>query len=251
MDPFSGLRSEIFRPLATVVLPGLVAIMPYAILITNATPDIAEFAQDHNAAYVACAIAAATLAGLLLENIGTSIERGIDRCMEVEYLPTARIVWRNYLECMNCDSNARRYLGTIVTRMKFLNSFMPAIMSFAIGLVALQVQVKPWAWSSVLASLAGIYLLLVWMFRTSTELSEVAVSTQHRILLANDIASELDTEAHSVRRYRHFAYVVVEVLTSRIDEVDLRMHDGLKILREALLVSVQKVFPKIARNRPE
>jgi hypothetical protein len=74
MDVTSAFKSEIFRPLTTVVIPGAVAIGPYVILVGYYAPITFKFWDDHSAAVVATIVVAAIAVGLVLDNIGTHIE---------------------------------------------------------------------------------------------------------------------------------------------------------------------------------
>ncbi|MBF6024847.1 hypothetical protein [Lysobacter niastensis] len=175
MELLSALKNEVFRPLASVVLPGVLALAPYVIVTCNLIPDVFKFYQSQATWFLIVVLACGTVAGMLLEDIGSSIERGIDRCMDLEYLYGHDKVWLAYLSDGTTDNNGRRFLGAAVTRLKFLNSLMPALFFFAIGIVWLHCQTGLWKDSSVFIFCLCALGLLSWMFRASTELSEVAL----------------------------------------------------------------------------
>lgn len=230
MDPFSAFKSEVFRPLATIVIPGLIAAGPFIILLCNADQDVASFYSEKTSWFMAAVLAVATAVGMLIENIGSSIERGIDRCLDNEYLHGHVAVWSAYLSCGVVDNNGRRFLGSIVTRLKYINSLMPALSFFLIGLFAMQLQVEPWRWGWLLTTAVFVFIIVIWLFRTSTELSEVASNTRFCLLSDKDRPVEYDSSARTVRRLRHFAYVMGEIFTSRVDDVDLKGKSELKIV---------------------
>lgn len=222
MDFLGALKSEIFRPLASVVLPGVLALSPCVILTANAIPEVQNFYKDQSTWFFWTVIALATVVGMLLEDIGSSIERGIDRCMDLEYLYGHDKVWIAYLSKGVVDNNGRRFLGAIVTRLKFINSIIPAVLFFSIGIFLLDRQVDFMSPTALLVFLVGMATLICWLFRTSTELSEVASSTRYCLLEEADRPAEYDMGAIPVRRIRHFAYAVGEILTSRVFDIDLR-----------------------------
>ena len=175
-------------------------------------------------------LAASTVSGMLLENIGTSIERGIDRCMQVEYLSGADSVWEHYLGLSCSDTYARKYLSTLVTRMKFINAMIPTLFFFGVGLVALNVQLGRWNDSVFVWLLLWTVALGIWLFRTSTELSEAALFARYKMLPQGVVSLDVDSIAPS--RFRHFAYVLIELRSSRANEVDLRPLNWLEVAKE-------------------
>lgn len=234
MDPFSGLKNEVFRPLAAVVLPGMLALAPFAVIAANGLPEIARFYGEQPNWFLVAFVATGTIVGLLLENVGSSIERGIDRCMENEFLPGHDAVWLAYLSCGTVDNNGRRFLAGIVTRLKFINSLMPALAFLGLGTIFLHIQNDNWASWKFWSFQAALLILQVWLFRTSTELSEVASSTRYHLLDRRLRPPEYDPTRQSGRRHRHFAYVIGELLTSRVSEIDLRNRIWLAVICDSL-----------------
>lgn len=222
MDPFSGLKNEVFRPLAAVVLPGVFAVTPFSIVVANEWPEIEAFYASNPSWFFIGLIAVGTIVGMLLEDIGTSLERGIDRCIDLEYLFGHDKVWLAYLSCGTTDNNGRRFLGTTVTRMKFINSMIPALVVFSVGIFLLHSQTTFLSQRGIFVFAVVVLVLLTWLFRTTTELSEVASLTRYCLLAKEDRPPEYDIGAIAVRRHRHLAYAVVELLTSRAADIDLR-----------------------------
>lgn len=236
MDPFSAFKSEVFRPLAAVVMPGLLAVVPYVVIACNANPDINSFYLNQTLWFMAGVLAVATALGLFIENLGSSIERGIDRCMDHEYLPGHNSVWSLYLSCGQVDSNGRRYLASIVTRLKYINSMMPAVFLFSVGMVLLDLQVDVLSGWSMIAFVALAISTLTWLFRTSTELSEVASNTRYCLLVPEQRPKEYDSNAVTVRRFRHFCYVLGELATSRVDSIDLKGRAAIWVVPDAFCI---------------
>lgn len=242
VDATSAFKSEVFRPIASIVLPGMLALSPFAIVAGNAIPEVGTLFKEATALFVIFLAAAATVVGMLLENIGTGIERGIDRCMDVEYLPGASEIWAAYLALPCSDTFARKYLGSLVTRLKFINSMLPATYLFAAGMWALHFQLNRWGIEGMIIMSFGVFVLSAWLFRTSTELSEAALFSRLK-MLPEAAQTKIPTEAHSVSRGRHLAYVLTELRTSRVSEADYSDLD-----RWAL---VRAIFGVLIGPRPE
>jgi len=221
MDPSSFLKNELFRPLASIVLPGTIALAPFAIALANAMPEVRDFYDAEPSWFLAALIGAGVVMGMFLENIGSSIERGIDRCMELEYLPGHDEVWSKYLNCGTVDNNGRRFLSSTVTRLKFLNSFMPALFLLCAGLGVLQWQTHRWSTSTLIVGALVAWAALWWAFRMSVELSEIASTTRFGMLSEAERPPTYKTEACTVRHYRHFGYVLIELATSRASEANI------------------------------
>ena len=136
MDLFGGLRSEIFRPLVTLVIPGAIATSPWWGVLFSWFPDIrAHFAAQPSAAWV-IVLGTALAAGLVLENLGSRIEVGWDRLLDKRSKDQHTAVWQRYL-CVQTPDHlvASRYLRTILLRLKFELSMAPALFLASIGLL--------------------------------------------------------------------------------------------------------------------
>ncbi len=219
MDPFAAFKSEVFRPIACLVLPGLLAICPFVVLLCRSDTEVARYFEQKTLISYLFLLGAGTIFGMLLENVGASIERGIDQCLEREYLTGHDKVWEEYLSADGTATNGRRYLGTLVTRLKFINSLIPSYALFAVGIFFL--IPKNHALILGVVVMSGVSGLL-WLFRVSIELSEAASNTRQRILAGiNKAIPNYGSEATTVGRERHAAYALAEVLTSRGNELDL------------------------------
>lgn len=244
MDPFAALKSEIFRPLATVVIPGLLAVAPSAAVLCIESNHLLSFYKSQTTWFMVALVIVSTAVGMLMENIGSSIERGIDRCMDVEYQAGHSEVWVAYLSCGVVDNNGRRFLGSIVTRLKFINSMIPALVAFSVGMWLLLQRLADLSVAAIAMLLFVMASILTWLFRTSTELSEVASNTRFCLLPLDKRPASYNADAISVRRWRHFAYVVGELVTSRGFEIDLRGK-----LAVAVLLESWRIFWGVKRGR--
>lgn len=249
MDPLGAFKSEVFRPIASIVLPGMLAISMPTLVLANAVPEVRHFYDTQAIAFLLLFLAASTIFGMLLENIGTSIERGIDQCMEVEYLPGSEKVWGLYLALPCSDTYARKYLGTLVTRLKFINAMIPAMVFFGVGLVALKMQLGRWHGVVFLLAILWIIALIVWLFRTSTELSEAALFSRWKMIPEGLVHIDVNVETPS--RFRHLAYVLIELRSSRAYDYNMRSLGRWELLREILTQMVVAMPNDRIRKNPK
>lgn len=135
MEPVSGLKSEIFRPLVTLVIPGAVSIAPYILVTIAKIPASRVFWHHHPTATAAVVLSAITAAGLALEDLGARIEEsGWDVILRKEN-EHFDIEWRRYLRLRTNDEIiAQRYVRSLITRMKFELAMVPALVAHLIGL---------------------------------------------------------------------------------------------------------------------
>ena len=166
MDIADAAKSEVLRPLATVFVPGMLAVSPYVIVAQHYVPRVLTFWHDHDAAFTAIIVACMLAAGLLLEDLGALLESQlIDPRLEHKD-PDHIAVWRQYLQLRIKDEYVgQRYLRTIVTRLKFELAMLPAIISLWLGLLWVQCIHSVWTTrsffvlSGFLASI-GLYLFI-------------------------------------------------------------------------------------------
>ena len=79
MDLISGFKSELFRPLVTLVVPGAVALAPHIVVVGHYFPQVPKFWDEHPSAFVGILVVAVIATGLILEDIGGCIETGWDK----------------------------------------------------------------------------------------------------------------------------------------------------------------------------
>lgn len=134
MDLISGLKSELFRPLVTLVVPGAIAIAPYVIVVQHYIPDVGAFWTHHSSAFVGIVIVAIVAAGMVLEDIGAQLETFWDKRNRKRDADEENR-WNRYLALNTQDQIiGQRYLRTLSMRMKFELSATPALLLHSAGL---------------------------------------------------------------------------------------------------------------------
>lgn len=185
MDVTSAFKSEIFRPLTTVVIPGSVAVAPYVILVGYYVPVTFKFWDDHPAAVVTVMVIAAIAAGLILDNIGTHIEaKFFDKWLEKRRLGH-NAQWREYLGLeLKDELIGQRYLRTKVERLKFELAMGPAVVAFAVGLAWLQFVYQMWRWPGFGALFVCLTLGVVYLLREAYKTARLLSDTRAIVLEA-------------------------------------------------------------------
>jgi hypothetical protein len=176
MDFISAFKSELFRPLATLVVPGGVALGPYVLIAGYYFPGIVSFWKDHPSAFVAILVICIVAVGLIVEDLGAFIERDFWDSKLARENENHADHWEQYLKLRLKDEVVgQRYLRTILTRMKFELAMVPAFFFFWCGLLWLNRLYNLWR-PSRFALLSGVLLivtiyLLLESFRSASVMS--------------------------------------------------------------------------------
>lgn len=168
MDLASALKTEILRPLTTLVIPGALAISPYVALLRLHHPALARFADSHPALSGTLLVLLTLAAGHVLEDAGSALERRWDARRERDHPGQREARWLPYLKLrIPEDRVGQRYLRTLVVRMKFELSLFWALLAFLPGFLVLQAQQGFWSTGATAGFAAFILLLAAWMARES------------------------------------------------------------------------------------
>jgi hypothetical protein len=184
MDLISGFKSELFRPLCTIVVPGSIAIGPWILAALLSSPASYDFLDAHDVTAAFIFTVLITAAGLLLENVGARIELSWDRRIQcVDGSHNAK--WHDYLQLATRDEIVgQRYLRTIVTRMKFELALAPALVLGFSGLVYLNSVTIQWPWPSLFHWGMIVTALAAYLVWESYESAKVAAKTRCLVVQA-------------------------------------------------------------------
>ncbi|PYS49392.1 MAG: hypothetical protein DMF68_10165 [Acidobacteria bacterium] len=167
MDFTSAFKSEIFRPLVSLAIPGFLTVSPYIIITGYYIPVVRSFWDEHPSAFVAIVVTCMLAAGLILENIGTFIEDQWDGLLiskDESHLET----WRAYLKLeLNYEIVWQRYLRILLTWMKFELSMVPALTSLWIGLLWINCLYKIWSVIGFILISIFIFVLICYLLKES------------------------------------------------------------------------------------
>lgn len=186
-DSLKDLRFDINRIVFQLLIPGIFAVFPFFVLFLAKCDELKiYFKQSEGMCFVALFILSIT-AGLILEDIGSLIEKDVwDRVNKRKY-PEAENEWERYLKLdlpIDVPLIAERYLRTIVVRMKFELSFGVALLIMVIGLILLRIQ------TGFIGSKCGFYaycivvplILSIYILVESWNSTVLLINTRKKIL---------------------------------------------------------------------
>lgn len=116
---FSAFTSEVFRPLVTLLIPGAIAISTWFVGLLWQFPSLQSLVHKNHTEASLLLVLAMTFAGLVLEDFGAHVETGFDTIRDrgdKKHLDN----WYAYLRsAFKADPIGRRYVRTLVLRLKF------------------------------------------------------------------------------------------------------------------------------------
>jgi hypothetical protein len=133
MDLSSTFKSEVYRPIVTVLIPGATALAPYLFILNHKYSGISAFAEKYTAISSVIILLLSIVAGFILENIGARIESNLWDNMQSDN-NTHKEEWYKYLRTAFLhEPVGQRYLRTVTLRMKFELSFGVSIIPVCLG----------------------------------------------------------------------------------------------------------------------
>jgi hypothetical protein len=132
---FSAFTSEVFRPLVTLLIPGAIAISTWFVGLLWHFHDLQTLVHNNHAEADLLLVLAMTFVGLVLEDLGARVESRMDSRREKQ---TGKQFdhWYAYLRtAFKADPIGRRYLRTLVLRLKFELGTAFAMLSAGVGLL--------------------------------------------------------------------------------------------------------------------
>jgi hypothetical protein len=161
MDLSAAFKTEVYRPVVTVVIPAVIALTPWMVVVAHAYPKLLSLAATNQGLFAVLCLLLVVATGFLLEDIGSRIEADLWERLQGDRDDLYE-EWHRYLRlAFVTEPQGQKYLGTIVMRLKFELSTSVALFVCASGCVVLRVNLGvaiPWFVSSALVAL-GVYLL--------------------------------------------------------------------------------------------
>jgi hypothetical protein len=132
---FAAFTSEVFRPLVTLLIPGAIAISTWFIGCVWHFPSLKTLVACNHAETGLLLLLAMTFAGLVLEDMGARVETHLDNKRDGK-TGDHHENWNKYLRtAFPADLIGRRYIRTLVLRLKFELGAGFAMLSAALGLI--------------------------------------------------------------------------------------------------------------------
>lgn len=132
---FSAFTSEVFRPLVTLLIPGAIAISTWFAGLLWRFSDLRALVYGNHTETALTLFLAMTFAGLVLEDLGAHVETEFDWIRDGKdnkYIDD----WYAYLRtAFKADPIGRRYVRTLVLRLKFELGVGFGMLSAAIGIL--------------------------------------------------------------------------------------------------------------------
>ncbi len=137
MDIGAPFKQEVFKPLATLVIPGTVALGPYVVHLMTVYKELPRFFEKHEITYLTVVVLAVIAVGFILEDLGSIVEADLwDRLRKES--EKHNTIWYEYLRTsFKEEPIGQGYLRTIVLRMKFELSFGLSLIPMWVGVLAL------------------------------------------------------------------------------------------------------------------
>lgn len=121
-------RREIFRPVMTLLVPGATALAPYMLILLASYPPLSAFLDKSPTSVLVVALLIGVALGLIIEDIGSCIEKGWDSLLEKE-TGRHKSDWKAYLRLtLDSDSVAIEYMNDILLSLKFELGFSLALL---------------------------------------------------------------------------------------------------------------------------
>jgi uncharacterized membrane protein YjdF len=177
---FSAFTSEVFRPLVTLLISGAIAISTWFVGLLWHFRTLRTLVYGNHAEVGIVLVFAMTFAGLVLEDMGARVEDWLDsRKNKQDGVHFGN--WYSYLRtAFKADPIGRRYVRTLVLRLKFELGVAFAMVSAAVGLLCL------WyiglSWKVAVASEFVCVLFAVWGFYEAGTTHETLAKNRANLL---------------------------------------------------------------------
>lgn len=182
MDPVSGLKDDVLRSLVTLLIPGVFAAAPFALVGVYYFPEIKLILNSAVGAGTAI-LFVGLLAGMVLEDVGSRIElllwHGFARETKKE--------WYRYLRLrIKDDLIGQRYLKSILVRMKFELAMIPASIAFLVGATWYNLAAHLLATCTMVILAVGLLVLLAYFLAEAIASVRLLADIRKQILIASD-----------------------------------------------------------------
>ena len=161
-DIFAAFGSEFFRPLATILLPGLLCLGPLLIAVTWVFEPLRAFMNENHVETALALILLCTFAGLLLEDVGARIELWLfNYQFRAAERDSRNKEWYDYLR-LACKPEpvGYKYIQSLVLRLKFELGCVAAIPFSIWGIWFWPTMYLPRWIATGVAVVIGIYLFV-------------------------------------------------------------------------------------------
>lgn len=133
---FSAFASDVFRPLATLLIPGAIGVITWFIALLWRFPNLRQLVTANHTETGVALFLAMVFAGMVFEDFGARWEVLLDRWADQRTGGSHSTNWKAYLQiAFNADPIGRRYARALVLRLKFELGIAFGLISAGFGLV--------------------------------------------------------------------------------------------------------------------
>jgi hypothetical protein len=137
---FSAFTSDVFRPLATLLIPGAIGVSTWFVALMWQCPALKRLASDHRTESALILFLIAVFAGMVYEDFGARWEAQLDRWADDRTNNQHTENWWRYLQtAFKVDPIGRRYARALVLRLKFELGVAFSMVSAGLGIIWLAI----------------------------------------------------------------------------------------------------------------
>jgi hypothetical protein len=142
---FSAFTTDVFRPLATLLIPGALGISTWFIALIWRFPKLERLAAQNRSEAALILFLATVFAGMVFEDFGARWEVQLDRWADARTNDQHTANWSRYLQtAFEADPIGRRYARTLVLRLKFELGIAISMISASLGIIWLALLGLQW-----------------------------------------------------------------------------------------------------------
>jgi hypothetical protein len=186
---FSAFTTDVFRPIATILIPGAIAISTWFIGVVWHFGAIRALTSNHTETSLVLLLAM-IFGGMVVEDVGSTYEDQLDNLANAATDGKHKGEWNAYLRLVFKDSPVgRRYLGTLVLRLKFELGIAFSMLSAGLGLLwllYLGLNETTFVWTALVC--IGF---TVWGLCEARKTHGVLAKTRHNLLKGLDVVAAL------------------------------------------------------------
>jgi len=181
---FSAFTNDVFRPLATLLIPGVIAISTWFIALLWQFPKLSDLVTRNHTESGFVLFLVTVFAGIVLEDLGARWEVQLDGWADERTKNEHSNNWARYLQtAFKSDPVGRRYARTLVLRLKFELGTAFGMVVAALGLIWLVTLGLGFRATLLLGLLCFVFA--AWLLREAKDTHKVLSKT--RAILVGDI----------------------------------------------------------------
>src|SRR6266478_1564461 len=137
---FAAFNTDFFRALTTLIIPGAIAVSTWSVQLVLTFDPLKNLVKQNHVETAFVLFIVVVFIGLVIEDIGSRIESFLDSRADRDTQGEHTKEWYDYLRTVFiCEPIGRRYIRTLVTRLKFELGTAIGILIADSGLVVLWV----------------------------------------------------------------------------------------------------------------